>query len=100
MISRFGSDTSLIEIAAPAGAFAFVTAAVGAEVDVRDPRLFFAVTRTRSVLPTSTDFSAYVVEVAPEMLAQLPPDASHLVHWYAYVIGCSPLHVPRCAVSV
>ena len=58
MSSRFGSDTSLIEIAAPPGALALVMTAVGAEVAARAPRPFFAVTRTRSVFPTSTDLSA------------------------------------------
>jgi hypothetical protein len=63
----------LTEIAAPLGAPAFCTTAEGADVDVLDPAVFVAVTRTRSVLPTSTDFSVYVLFVAPLIDEQLPP---------------------------
>jgi hypothetical protein len=40
-----------------------------------------------------------VLDVAPLMLAQLPPSLSHLLHWYAYVIGSVPVHVPFEAVN-
>jgi hypothetical protein len=56
-ISRFGSETSLIETAVPAGALAFVTVAVGTVVAAFSPSLFFAVTRARIVAPTSADAS-------------------------------------------
>jgi hypothetical protein len=34
------------------------------------------------------------------MLLQLPPSLSHLLHWYVYVIGSVPVHVPFAAVKV
>ena len=55
------------------GCGAAFTTAVGTDVEVAEPALFVAVSRTRSVLPTSTCFSAYVEPVAPEMLEQLAP---------------------------
>src|SRR5205085_10164311 len=54
MISRFGSATSLIELAEPLGASAFVTTAVGADTTDAEPALFFPVTLTRIVVPMST----------------------------------------------
>ena len=57
MIRRFGRATSLIEIAAPLGGPALVTTAVGAELAEVEPALFFAVTRTRAVVPMSTALS-------------------------------------------
>jgi hypothetical protein len=33
------------------------------------------------------------------MPAQLPPSLSQRLHWYAYVIGSVPAHVPLLAVS-
>src|SRR5689334_12067645 len=34
------------------------------------------------------------------MFAQLPPLLSHRLHWYEYVIGVVPVHVPLVVVSV
>jgi hypothetical protein len=34
------------------------------------------------------------------MFEQLPPFSSHRSHWYRYVIGSVPVHVPLFAVSV
>jgi hypothetical protein len=87
MSSRFGSDTSLIEMVVPLGASAFATTAVGTDVDDAAPRTFLAVTRTRSVLPPSDDVSAYVRAVAPPISAQLPPVASQRRHRYEKVCG-------------
>ena len=58
------------------------------------PSLFLAVTRMRTVLPTSGFFSVYVCLVAPPMFAQLFPCSSQRRHWYLNVIGCVPVHVP------
>ena len=49
MISRFGRETSLIEIVCPLGTPALPTTAVGVEVDEREPSELRAVTRTRNV---------------------------------------------------
>ena len=63
------------------GVAAALTTAVGTDVAERVPSEFLALTVTRSVLPTSTAFSVYVLDVAPPMLEQLPPSVSHLLHW-------------------
>jgi hypothetical protein len=88
---RAGGDTSLIAIV-PLLAFpqpfetgggavgAAFTTALGTDVELLVPSLFFAVTVTRSVLPLSTAFSTYVLEVAPLMLEQLPPSVSQRRH--------------------
>src|SRR5262249_26222818 len=76
------------------------TTAVGAESAKLAPALFVAVTPTRTVLPTSTDASVYVLPLAPMMSAQLPPLESQRRHWYENVIGCVPDQVPGFAVSV
>jgi hypothetical protein len=55
--------------------------AVGAELAPPVPALFRAVTRTRSVVPMSTAFSAYVFCVAPLIEEQLPPVWSQRRHW-------------------
>ena len=59
------------------------TIGVAADDAEADPATLVAVTTTRMVLPTSLDVSTYVWLRAPEMLAQLPPEASHRCHWYA-----------------
>src|SRR6476469_9242767 len=82
------------------GAWPALTAAVGTDVALRVPSEFLALTTIRSVLPTSTAFSVYVLSFAPPMLLQLPPSPSHLLHWYDYVIGSVPVHVPLLAVRV
>ena len=38
--------------------------------------------------------------VAPAMFAQLAPAELQRRHWYVYVIGAVPVHVPFAAVSV
>src|ERR1051325_7042396 len=58
------------------GAGAALTTAVGTDVADAEPSLFFAVTLTRMVLPESTPFRVYVLSVAPEIDAQLPPFSS------------------------
>jgi hypothetical protein len=87
-IKRLGSDTSLMEIADPLGALALLTTAVGADVAEAVPAELRAVTRTRSVVPSSADVSVYVFAVAPLMLEQLPPVRSQRRHWYVNVSGC------------
>jgi len=82
------------------GVAAALTTAVGTDVALRVPSEFLALTTTRSVFPASTAFSVYVLSLAPPMLLQLPPSLSHLRHWYVYVIGSVPVHVPLFAVSV
>src|SRR4051812_6451661 len=71
--SRFGSDTSAIDTVAPPGASALPMTALGADVDDDEPRALRPVTRTRSVVPSSTDVSTYVFAVALLMSAQFAP---------------------------
>src|SRR5205814_6986242 len=85
---------------APPGAPAFWITALGADVVDDEPLPFRAVTRTRSVLPTSTPFNVYVRCVAPVIVEQLPPVWSHRRHSYVYVTGCAPDQLPGFAVSV
>src|SRR5262245_15694228 len=77
-----------------------VTTAVGADVAVSLAMAFVAVTRTRSVLPTSACLATYVFAVAPAIDEQLPPAELQLRHWYVNEIGCVPDHVPGSAVCV
>src|SRR5919201_3786329 len=100
MISRFGRDTSVIEIVEPLGASALPTTLVGADVAEVAPAVLRAVTRTRTVLPSSAVVRTYVFPVAPLMFEQLPPVRSQRRHWYENVSGCCPVHVPLFAVSV
>jgi hypothetical protein len=79
--SRFGSDTSVMEIVDPAGASALLTTDVGAEVAEAVPAELRAVTRARSVLPSSTEVSVYVFDVAPLMSEQLAPVWSQRRQW-------------------
>jgi hypothetical protein len=53
---------------------------VGAEVAALEPVLFEAVTPTRSVLPTSSSISVYVLLFAPGITTQLPPVLSQRSH--------------------
>jgi hypothetical protein len=81
------------------------TTAVGFDATVFEPSAFAAVTRTRSLKPTSARTSRYRRSVAREMIAQLPPSgcppsAPHRTHWYANEIGCVPVHVPFVVLSV
>jgi hypothetical protein len=81
MISLAGSDIWLTWSGFPfagqpfdgGGAAAFVITAVGTDVAFVDPLAFVARVRKRIVLPTSAEVSLYSREVAPLMLAQLPP---------------------------
>ncbi len=88
--SRSGSETfatgidvvpfeSLIAPAGPAAA----TTPVAPDVAVLEPNALLPVTATRRRCPTSPDVALYVAPVAPGMLWQLLPLASHLCHWYA-----------------
>ena len=63
------------------GAAAAFTTALGTDVALADPSLFFAVTRTRIVLPASTPFSVYVLSVPFSDFACL----SALVTWMVIV---------------
>ena len=56
------------------------TTADGLEVEVSLPRPFVAVTRVRTVWPTSPAVSSYVLPVAPGMTTQLLPAASQRSH--------------------
>jgi hypothetical protein len=75
------------------------TTAVACDV-ADDESAFDAVTTTRRVEPTSPELTAYAAVVAPRMFVQLLPPASQRRHWYAYEIGCVPVHAPGSAVSV
>src|ERR687895_1944195 len=72
--------------------------AVGTDVAVLEPSRLVAVTRTRSVLLTSTRPTLYVLLVAPLIAEHLPPLRSQRRHEKANV-GC-PVHRPSFAVSV
>src|SRR5205809_299318 len=98
--SRFGKETSLIEIVAPLGASALPTTAVGTEVDEAEPRAFRAVTRTRRDVPSSAALRRYVFAVAPPISEQLAPVRSHRRQWYENVNGWAPTQAPLSAVSV
>jgi hypothetical protein len=58
-----------------------VTTAVADEGAVALPPEFVAVTTTSTVWPTSLEAATYVLAVAPEMSAQLPPDELQSCHW-------------------
>jgi len=89
-----------MEIVEPLGGSAFTTTPLGTDVADEAPRLFLAVTRTRSVVPSSADVSLYVFSVAPLMVAQLPPVRSQRRQTYVNAIGCAPTQTPAFAVSV
>jgi hypothetical protein len=76
------------------------TTPVGAETAVADPALFVAVTMARSVWPAFPEVTAYVDDVAPDRVVQLPPAESHCCQLYAYAIGVAPDQVPVETVSV
>jgi hypothetical protein len=75
------------------------TTAVATESAVADDAEFVAVTRTRTVEPTSPATSVYVAPVAPAMSTQPAPPVSQRRHWRAYEIGAVPVHVPVDDVS-
>ena len=93
MTSFVGSDMFAICFGLPAGhpfdaglgvvvvvvvvvAAGFRITAVGTEVAVLCPSALIAVTRKRSVLPTSAEVSVYLNPCAPLITAQLPPFSS------------------------
>jgi hypothetical protein len=57
------------------------TIAVGTDIALVDPSAFVAVTRTRSVLPTSFDATVYSRLPASEICEQLPPVFEQRNHW-------------------
>jgi hypothetical protein len=63
------------------------------------PAEFAAVTRSRSVLPTSAVPSVRVVPVAPLMAVHEPPDEVQRSHWRVSVGTGFPVHVPVDPVS-
>ena len=73
--------------------------ALWCEIDALEPFAFVAVTRTRSVLPTSSESVLYVSLVASVIARQSAPGASQRSHWYANVICAAPFQVPLLAVS-
>src|SRR5262245_42686565 len=80
------------------------TTLVGFDATVFEPSAFIAVTRTRSLKPTSARTSRYRRSVAREMMAQFPPSGCppsvpHRTHWYANEIGWVPVHAPLEASS-
>jgi hypothetical protein len=76
------------------------TTAVGSEAAVLEPPSLEAVTRKRSVKPTSAAPSKYVCAVAPLTDEQLEPALSQRCHWYAYEIGAVPVHDPLAPFKV
>ena len=80
------------------GAAAGITVAVATEDALADPPAFDAVTKTRTVEPTSVLVSTYVVPVAPESASQSAPVSSQRCHSYPYDVG-EPLQVPVVALS-
>lgn len=81
-----------------AGAGVVFTTAVLPEDAVVVPARFFAVTTTRSVLPTSAPRTPYVLPVAPLTSEQLAPASLQRCHWYENE-RTPPAHVPWLAVS-
>jgi hypothetical protein len=73
---------------------------VRAELTVLAPATFVAVTATRIRVPTSVEVSVYAAPVAPAIAAQVVPARSQRRHWWVYIIGDVPDHVPVSAVSV
>src|SRR5262245_2413682 len=65
----------------------------------RVPESFRAVTRTRSARPVSRSTTWYWLSAAPSISLQLVPSLAQRNHLKLYVIGCSPTHEPRFAVS-
>ncbi len=75
------------------------TTAVGTEnAEVVSLSAFFASTRNRSVLPTSTETSVYVFELAPLIFEQLPPVLSQRNQNRLKSVGL-PLQSPLSPVS-
>src|SRR5262245_17825168 len=64
------------------GTAAGPTAAVCPDGIAAEPATFDAVTRTRSVEPTSDSTGVYPLDVAPMIRAHVPPAESQRSHWY------------------
>jgi hypothetical protein len=65
------------------------------------PAEFVALSTIWSRLPTSADTAVYVRAVAAAMLTQvMPVAASHRCHWWLYLMGAVPYHVPCVAVRI
>src|SRR5439155_7241298 len=79
-----------------AGGLAVITE-LGADVAEFEPEPFVAVTRTRSVWPTSAPLRVYTWPVAPPMSEHPPPFLLQRPHRYANEVGF-PVHVPLWAV--
>ena len=73
--------------------------ALWCEIDALEPLVFVAVTRTRTVFPTSSESVLYVWLAASVIVRQSAPVASQRSHWYAYVICAAPFQAPLVAVS-
>ena len=80
------------------GAAAGITVAVAAEDALADPPAFDAVTKTRTVEPTSSSSRSYVDSSAPESASQSAPVSSQRCHSYPYDVG-EPLQLPVVALS-
>jgi hypothetical protein len=75
------------------------TTAVALDVAVAEPAEFVAVTATRSVAPRSSAVSVYVEPDALGTAVHAAPLELQRCHWYAYVIGCTPVQTPVEACS-
>src|SRR5215208_1214695 len=75
-----GGGVGVVVVVVVVGALS-ATTAVGVDVRAVDPSALVAVTRTRSVLPSSGFLSVYVFSLAPPIAAQLPPSLSQRCHW-------------------
>jgi hypothetical protein len=72
--------------------------AVGSETAVVVPKLFVAVTATRSREPMSIEAGVYVLAVAPAMSLQFAPPVSQRRHWWRKVIVGEPVQSPVVAL--
>jgi hypothetical protein len=95
-----GIDTSpLGSLIAPLGSGS-VTIGDSAEMTVRDPTEFRAVTLNRILRFASADVSRYDCPFAPPIEAQFPPSVLQRSQRYENEIGCVPAHSPGSAVTV
>jgi hypothetical protein len=63
------------------------TTPVGSELAVLGPVALLAVTTDSIVAPTSPACNVYVLELAPKIVTQPPPDALQSAHAYTYPLG-------------
>ena len=73
--------------------------AVWSDVLLTEPKLFDAVTRTRSVWPTSAVRTPYDSAIAPPMSEQFRPPVSQRCHWKANLVGMPPVKEPTLTAS-